>query len=657
MVLKVHCLSEVVHTDSPTLNPFDAANAEIIIEIVKNVIPLLSLLLLLCQVALYDEAQANGRSWQDRFVFKDSIKWVAGFGGHGVRKWTPRGKRQVMTAIRTAQIIAPGVVERVTAYRPVELYRARESKNGGAFAVAMRLHHGLRISSRLLDPHSNKRIEDTLIHEWAHLIDVASLNETDPSWAGMVMPRMNRVREALRRRGSKYFDINLQHAKTSYLLDQDRQFRQLAQHEGMPALYACTNLSESLAVFVERRVKGFKPVPPIESFLKDRYFSSPYRPDDRLRLVHRAMAFQVDGQLPEAVDAYTHALESDPPLDTVYRWRATAWRSQRKWAEAIDDFSRALNAFRVSPIAMVDIYKKRAQCFVSARDYNMAIDDITRAIEISEALTSELHVIRAGVWKRLRDYDKAIADLNNAIAINPSMIKAYRQRAYLRRNQGHPGEEEKDWSEVLRLVPGDMAALRERARLRKRLKRYEQALADYSAIVAKNPEDRLSLVACAQTRELMHDFSGAVKDYEKLIDIVPQLVHQYRTDRGRCYAHLGKYAEAAQEFDAVIHQKENFWRAYQEKAWLLATCADGAIRDGDEAMLLAEKACDLTKQRQARCFETLAAAQAETGQFETAIQSQSKAIELSKVVADRPEMQERLEMYQSERPYRQTTAR
>ncbi len=64
-------------------------------------------------------------------------------------------------------------------------------------------------------------------------------------------------------------------------------------------------------------------------------------------------------------------------------------------------------------------------------------------------------------------------------------------------------------------------------------------------------------------------------------------------------------------------------------AWILATHENPNFRDGARAVQLAEKACRLTGHENAAFLDTLAAAYAEAAQFNEALQTAQKAIELA----------------------------
>jgi TPR repeat protein len=89
-------------------------------------------------------------------------------------------------------------------------------------------------------------------------------------------------------------------------------------------------------------------------------------------------------------------------------------------------------------------------------------------------------------------------------------------------------------------------------------------------------------------------------------------------------------------------------------AWFLATCPDASQRDGHQAVDYAIKACDLTKWKASSLIDTLAAAFAETGQFDKAVEYEKQAISIPDVDAqDKRQMEQRVELYRHRTPYRQ----
>ncbi len=75
-------------------------------------------------------------------------------------------------------------------------------------------------------------------------------------------------------------------------------------------------------------------------------------------------------------------------------------------------------------------------------------------------------------------------------------------------------------------------------------------------------------------------------------------------------------------------------RMLDELAWLLATNPDSQVRDGAEAVRLAEHACDLTERKIPALLDTLAAAYAEVGDFPRAISAAEEALNRARSSGD-----------------------
>jgi cytochrome c-type biogenesis protein CcmH/NrfG len=89
-------------------------------------------------------------------------------------------------------------------------------------------------------------------------------------------------------------------------------------------------------------------------------------------------------------------------------------------------------------------------------------------------------------------------------------------------------------------------------------------------------------------------------------------------------------------------------------AWILASSNDPEIRNGAEAVRLAEHACKLTKYQATLFVGTLAAAYAEAGRFADAVATAQKACALASKGKDQALLkknQELLELYRAGKPY------
>jgi len=94
--------------------------------------------------------------------------------------------------------------------------------------------------------------------------------------------------------------------------------------------------------------------------------------------------------------------------------------------------------------------------------------------------------------------------------------------------------------------------------------------------------------------------------------------------------------------------------AYNSAAWLLATCPAAEHRDGKKAVVSATRACELSEWKEAYNLDTLAAAYAEVGNFDKAVEWQEKANKLYTDADEWKKGEDRLKLYKDKKPYRET---
>jgi tetratricopeptide (TPR) repeat protein len=214
---------------------------------------------------------------------------------------------------------------------------------------------------------------------------------------------------------------------------------------------------------------------------------------------------------------------------------------------------------------------------------------------------------------------------------------------------------------------------------------YGKAIAIFARLVER--EGRKDLASYLATRlsrrgtalSNLGKFKEAVEDYNKGVPIFTRLVEQEGrkeltdqlaiglSSRGTALHGLGKFNDAVEDYSKAIaiftrlveQERRNdlipqLAAVLNNRAWLWATCADGKFRDGKKAHALATQACELTGWKDPYKLNTLAAADAEAGDFDSAIKWLTKALELSaQDDKTRKGLIAQLNLYRAKKPYRE----
>ncbi len=157
----------------------------------------------------------------------------------------------------------------------------------------------------------------------------------------------------------------------------------------------------------------------------------------------------------------------------------------------------------------------------------------------------------------------------------------------------------------------------------------------------------------------LKEYGRAVVDLDEAIRIDEAngrdfLVANTMIQRARVRLRQGRYSQALADVSRATQMSPQDARAPDLLARILATCPEAEYRDGDRAVNLAVRACELTAWKDPAKLNTLAAAKAESGDFEAAIIWQTRANPLFNQDKDTSDGLARLRLYRSRLPYRET---
>jgi len=246
----------------------------------------------------------------------------------------------------------------------------------------------------------------------------------------------------------------------------------------------------------------------------------------------------------------------------------------------------------------------------------------------------------------------AMKEFETAIQLDPDYWKAIHNRGVNYALVGKFEEAVQDFSRALELKPEYANAWFNRGEIQYELGKFAEAVSDYSQAIRLKPDDNDAFVRRGHTHFQLRHLREALADYNRAVELAPNDAEAL-TNRGDAYRCLGQWQEAATDYRKAIALEESSGRAYHCAAWLMATCPDDQYRNGQLAIQAAEKAIELDGRDDFAYLDTLAAAYANAGQFDKAQKAIAEAIPIAAEGHVKP-LEQRLELYQQNRPYRES---
>jgi tetratricopeptide (TPR) repeat protein len=299
-------------------------------------------------------------------------------------------------------------------------------------------------------------------------------------------------------------------------------------------------------------------------------------------------------------------------------------------------------------------------------------------------------ILQGEIFREMGKPDEALKSFDEATKLAPQSPGPYQNRGEIYREKGEYDKAIQEFTKVIERQPGDVLPLVHRAEAYMNSGKLNEALADADAVLEKQP-----LVAAHRLRgeilAQLNRLDDAIAEMEQLTKAVPnqpelkiQLALYYLINkqpneaiseyddillldsenflalrnRADAYLNVGKHKEAIADFEAALKIEPEDTSILNNLAWVLATSPEAELRDGKRAVDLATKACELTEYKAPHILSTLAAAFAESGNFDTAVEWSQKAVDLNDPKTDPNEDQEaqlakELESYRKKEPWRE----
>ncbi len=365
---------------------------------------------------------------------------------------------------------------------------------------------------------------------------------------------------------------------------------------------------------------------------------------------HEALgqALDAQGQFGEAMGHYLAALKIDPRSPVTYYLMGLSSARQGNLPGAIEDYQESLRR-REDP----DAHYNLANALTAQGKLAEAAFHYSAALRL-EPDSADAQNNLGAVLARLGRTEEAIDHFKAALRINPAFPEARDQLGSLMLKLGRLEAARAHFEEAVRLKPDFVHARLKLGLVQARLGDADAAIASFLAALKLEPNNADAYYNLAGVYAGKNDLVRAADGYAQAARCRPEDADT----RGRLAAVLaaqGKFAQALPVYREALRLKPDWPEALRDLAWILATSPQAELRDGSEAVQLAQRACALVGKPDPRYLSALDVAYAETGKFAEAIKTAGQIQELTRGTSQQNiagQAAHRLELYRAGKPFR-----
>ena len=260
------------------------------------------------------------------------------------------------------------------------------------------------------------------------------------------------------------------------------------------------------------------------------------------------------------------------------------------------DVDLTFNTTKKDPKDLFDYHAANSQIRPLLNDQKY--DQVRETCQKMIAMQPDVHtpyLYLACIANRFKDYPEAIKQLTKAIEIEPDDIVPHNIFADIYEKQGNHEQAINHHTISLKIEPEQTGVLNQLAVLYTSLKKTDKAIESYRKSLRIEPKQPI----------IISDMAMVLYGQNKIAEAMALWSDSLEIDSNQAYA-------------------------ANSLAWIKATSKDARFYDPGEAITFARQACELTEYQDPGMLDTLAAALAANGQFDKAVETAGKAIQIAK---------------------------
>ncbi len=282
-------------------------------------------------------------------------------------------------------------------------------------------------------------------------------------------------------------------------------------------------------------------------------------------------------------------------------------------------------------------------------NFRRAVEILSRVVE-ADPEDPDRYYRRACAHQAAGDLPAAFSDFTKAAQLDASHAAAWAGRAVIEQRRGNLQQSVDDATIAICLQPGNVDMLLIRGLAYLALGRFEDALKDNTQAIQIDEHGATAYCFRGLVHLTARSFDQALRDFHEARRL-GATGHVLPVGESFALFKLGRYGEAVAAVEACLAEDPQCADALGAQAWMLATCPDDSFRDGQRALEAAQAAEQRSDAASFGWERSLAAAYAELGQFDRAVEHAQNVLDLAPPV-EQAMAQERLTNYKVGRPYR-----
>jgi len=226
------------------------------------------------------------------------------------------------------------------------------------------------------------------------------------------------------------------------------------------------------------------------------------------------------------------------------------------------------------------------------------------------------------------DLDQAIAHWQTALEINPRYWEAHNNLGAALAGKGRLNEAIAHFRQILDANPNYAEVHGNLGRALSLKGKPDQAIAEWRKAIELNPKYVQAYNDLGTELSRKRRADEAIAAWQQAAAVNPSFAPA-QFNLGNALEARGKVALALRAWRSGLAVDPNHLPTLKRAAWRLATDRDPSLRNGSEAVALAERAARLTGGQDASVLDGLAAAYAEAGRFADAVETGNRAQRLA----------------------------